>query len=72
MPFGSKKFLNEVTMPNVDKGLAAAGRSRADLAAAVKAQEQKLANEQFVARAPAEIVDNPDVRKVYLGEHFRM
>ncbi len=22
--------------------------------------------------APAEIVDNPDVRKVYLGEHFRM
>jgi probable F420-dependent oxidoreductase len=32
MPFGSKKFLNEVTMPNVDKGLAAAGRSRADLA----------------------------------------
>ena len=32
MPFGSKKFLNEVTMPNVDKGLAAAGRSRTDLA----------------------------------------
>jgi lipopolysaccharide export system ATP-binding protein len=21
---------------------------------------------------PAEIVDNPDVRRVYLGEHFRM
>ncbi|MFN6960877.1 MAG: lipopolysaccharide ABC transporter ATP-binding protein, partial [Rhodocyclaceae bacterium] len=21
---------------------------------------------------PAEIVDNPQVRKVYLGEHFRM
>jgi lipopolysaccharide export system ATP-binding protein len=21
---------------------------------------------------PAEIVENPDVRKVYLGEHFRM
>lgn len=32
MPFGSRKFLDEVTMPNVDKGLAAAGRSRADLA----------------------------------------
>ena len=28
MPFGSKRFLHEVTMPNVDKGLAAAGRSR--------------------------------------------
>ena len=32
MPFGSKRFLHEVTMPNVDKGLAAAGRSREDLA----------------------------------------
>ncbi len=32
MPFGSKRFLREVTMPNVDKGLAAAGRSRDDLA----------------------------------------
>lgn len=32
MPFGSKKFLNEVTIPNVDKGLAAAGRRRGDLA----------------------------------------
>jgi len=32
MPFGSKRFLREVTMPNVDKGLAAAGRSREDLA----------------------------------------
>jgi lipopolysaccharide export system ATP-binding protein len=21
---------------------------------------------------PAEIVDNPDVRRVYLGEHFKM
>ncbi|KWX56817.1 TIGR03617 family F420-dependent LLM class oxidoreductase [Mycobacterium sp. NAZ190054] len=31
MPFGSKRFLHEVTMPNVDAGLAAAGRSRADL-----------------------------------------
>ncbi len=32
MPFGSRRFLDEVTMPNVDAGLAAAGRSRADLA----------------------------------------
>lgn len=32
MPFGSKRFLTEVTMPNVDAGLAAAGRGRADLA----------------------------------------
>ena len=32
MPFGSKRFLREVTMPNVDKGLAAAGRSRDDFA----------------------------------------
>lgn len=32
MPFGSKRFLREVTMPNVDKGLAAAGRSRDELA----------------------------------------
>lgn len=32
MPFGSKRFLREVTMPNVDKGLAAAGRSRDQLA----------------------------------------
>jgi len=32
MPFGSKRFLRKVTMPNVDKGLAAAGRSREDLA----------------------------------------
>ena len=32
MPFGSKRFLHEVTMPNVDKGLAAAGRSRDDFA----------------------------------------
>ncbi|AFM16314.1 putative F420-dependent oxidoreductase, MSMEG_2256 family [Mycolicibacterium chubuense NBB4] len=32
MPFGSKRFLQEVTMPNVAAGLAAAGRSRADLA----------------------------------------
>lgn len=28
MPFGSKRFLNEVTLPNVDKGLAASGRGR--------------------------------------------
>ncbi len=28
MPFGSKRFLHEVTMPNVDAGLAASGRSR--------------------------------------------
>ena len=32
MPFGSKRFLTEVTMPNVDAGLAAGGRGRADLA----------------------------------------
>jgi probable F420-dependent oxidoreductase len=32
MPFGSKRFLHEVTMPNVAAGLAAAGRSRAALA----------------------------------------
>jgi len=32
MPFGSKRFLAEVTMPNVAAGLAAAGRSRAELA----------------------------------------
>ena len=32
MPFGNKKFLHEVTMAAVDKGLAAAGRTRADLA----------------------------------------
>ncbi len=32
MPFGSKRFLHEVTMPNVDAGLAAAGRRRTDLA----------------------------------------
>lgn len=31
MPFGSKRFLHEVTMPNVRKGLAAAGRVEADL-----------------------------------------
>ncbi|UXA15362.1 TIGR03617 family F420-dependent LLM class oxidoreductase [Mycobacterium sp. SMC-8] len=31
MPFGSKRFLHEVTMPHVDAGLAAAGRARADL-----------------------------------------
>jgi len=28
MPFGSKRFLREVTMPNVDAGLVASGRSR--------------------------------------------
>lgn len=28
MPFGSKQFLREVTLPNVDAGLAAAGRNR--------------------------------------------
>ncbi|EJZ12468.1 TIGR03617 family F420-dependent LLM class oxidoreductase [Mycolicibacterium vaccae] len=32
MPFGSKRFLHEVTMPNVEAGLAAAGRDRSDLA----------------------------------------
>ena len=32
MPFGTKKFLHEVTMAAVDEGLAAAGRDRADLA----------------------------------------
>jgi probable F420-dependent oxidoreductase len=32
MPFGSKRFLHEVTLPNVAEGLARAGRSRADLA----------------------------------------
>lgn len=32
MPFGSKRFLHEVTMPQVAAGLAAAGRSREDLA----------------------------------------
>ncbi|MGE2728370.1 TIGR03617 family F420-dependent LLM class oxidoreductase [Mycolicibacterium vaccae] len=32
MPFGSKRFLHEVTLPRVAEGLAAAGRSRADLA----------------------------------------
>ncbi|MEN4478996.1 TIGR03617 family F420-dependent LLM class oxidoreductase [Mycolicibacterium cosmeticum] len=32
MPFGSKRFLNEVTMAAVDAGLSAAGRNRADLA----------------------------------------
>ncbi|MHA3023044.1 TIGR03617 family F420-dependent LLM class oxidoreductase [Mycobacterium sp. BMJ-28] len=32
MPFGSKRFLNEVTMVSVDAGLTAGGRSRADLA----------------------------------------
>jgi probable F420-dependent oxidoreductase len=32
MPFGSKRFLNEVTMTAVDAGLSAAGRGRADLA----------------------------------------
>src|SRR5580765_6484396 len=30
MPFGSKRFLHEATMPNVRKGLAAAGRDAAD------------------------------------------
>lgn len=32
MPFGSKRFLHEVTMPNVDAGLAASGRSREQFA----------------------------------------
>jgi probable F420-dependent oxidoreductase len=32
MPFGSARFLREVTMPHVDKGLATAGRTRDDLA----------------------------------------
>ncbi|MEW5808807.1 MAG: TIGR03617 family F420-dependent LLM class oxidoreductase [Actinomycetota bacterium] len=32
MPFGSKRFLTEVTLPNVEAGLAAAGRRREDLA----------------------------------------
>ena len=32
MPFGNKKFLHEVTMAAVDDGLAAGGRTRADLA----------------------------------------
>lgn len=32
MPFGSKRFLHEVTMAGVDAGLAASGRGRADLA----------------------------------------
>lgn len=32
MPFGSKRFLHEVTMPNVREGLAAAGRGADDLA----------------------------------------
>lgn len=32
MPFGNKKFLHEVTMAAVDEGLAAGGRTRADLA----------------------------------------
>jgi probable F420-dependent oxidoreductase len=32
MPFGSKRFLHEVTMPAVDKGLAAASRDAADFA----------------------------------------
>ena len=32
MPFGSKRFLHEVTMPTVRKGLAAAGRDAADFA----------------------------------------
>lgn len=30
MPFGSKRFLHEVTMPKVDEGLVASGRSRED------------------------------------------
>lgn len=33
MPFGSKRFLQEVTMSNVEAGLAAAGRDRAGFAA---------------------------------------
>ncbi|MBJ7340080.1 TIGR03617 family F420-dependent LLM class oxidoreductase [Mycolicibacterium sp.] len=32
MPFGSKRFLHEVTMPKVDEGLAASGRGRTDFA----------------------------------------
>lgn len=32
MPFGSKRFLRESTLPVVDEGLAAAGRDRADFA----------------------------------------
>ena len=32
MPFGTKRFLHEVTMAAVDDGLAAGGRTRADLA----------------------------------------
>jgi probable F420-dependent oxidoreductase len=32
MPFGSKRFLHDVTMTKVDEGLAASGRSRADFA----------------------------------------
>lgn len=32
MPFGSKRFLHEVTMPNIRGGLAAAGRGADDLA----------------------------------------
>lgn len=32
MPFGSKRFLHEVTLRNVTEGLAAAGRDRSDLA----------------------------------------
>ena len=32
MPFGSRRFLDEVTMPNVAAGLEAAGRSRGELA----------------------------------------
>ncbi|MGE2834760.1 TIGR03617 family F420-dependent LLM class oxidoreductase [Mycobacterium sp. SMC-4] len=32
MPFGSKRFLHEVTLPQVAAGLSAAGRTRADLA----------------------------------------
>ena len=32
MPFGSRRFLDQVTIPNVRKGLAAAGRDAADFA----------------------------------------
>ena len=32
MPFGSKRFLHEVTMPNVDDGLARRAASREDFA----------------------------------------
>jgi len=32
MPFGSKRFLRDVTMPKVDEGLTASGRSRDDFA----------------------------------------